>query len=185
MSPNRQELEEQREWRKSEYVISFPYTGDRGRMRGSNYHAPGTLHRPFCRYLTVSRRVVASQPADVFTETLASWEESVKKSGWHTDFTVCSACCDDLIGVLPETRNGKPYDHRTARINAKADKARNRELVDAAVAALRELNASAADLPRGVRSTVTSAIWSLEDWSAKLPVAKVTQESQDSAHETL
>lgn len=109
ITPTRQtprEREEQAEWRSAEFVISFPNFGDRGRMRGSSYHAPGTLHRPSCRYLTVERRAQAWQPARVHAETIHSWEESVRRCGDYTQFKVCTVCCADMVGKV-STSDGK------------------------------------------------------------------------------
>lgn len=90
------EREENAEWRKSEYVISFPDWGDRGRMLGSSAHPTGTLHRPTCRMLTVDRRVLAFAPARVYPTTLESFTKNAHDSGMGGEQKICKHCCRDI-----------------------------------------------------------------------------------------
>jgi hypothetical protein len=101
--------EENRPWRKSEYCISYPNWGDRGRMRGSRVMAPGTLHRPSCRFMAVDYRLNSSNAAQVYVEDKAAFLEILntgrktykKGSGYsvanYKDYKICKVCCADVI----------------------------------------------------------------------------------------
>lgn len=90
-------------WRESDLVISYPNWGDRGRMRGSSVYPPGKLHRPTCRYLAADRRTYASHPSHVYSMTAERWKETVDRVGSYNKHTICTVCCADLKGTLPES----------------------------------------------------------------------------------
>jgi hypothetical protein len=87
--------EQQALWRKSDFVVTIEDTGDRGRMRGSGYHAPLTLHRPSCPTLK-EREKTASNPCDVYSQSIKEWEASKKKVYSAHEHKVCLRCCRDL-----------------------------------------------------------------------------------------
>lgn len=84
-------------WRGSEFVVSYPDTGDRGRMRGSSYYPPGTLHRPTCGLLSEGRRVGAMNPSNVYETTLDEFKELANQHGVGNKFRVCQRCCKDVV----------------------------------------------------------------------------------------
>jgi hypothetical protein len=108
---DRVENERGRSWRTAEYVISYPNWGDRGRMRGSSVSAPGALHRPSCRYLSVEARLGANSPAHVYETTLGQWAADVAKSGSYTEFKVCQVCCAD-VDVPVTVKDDRDHIHR-------------------------------------------------------------------------
>jgi len=101
MTYDRRKNEEDQSWRQAELVISYPNWGDRGRMRGSSASAPGTLHRPTCRFMTVGARLNMNAPSNVYDITLESWAQHIEKTGSYTEYKVCQVCCPDLIGSVP------------------------------------------------------------------------------------
>lgn len=104
---DRAQNERDQEWRRAEFVISYPDWGDRGRMLGSTAMPAGTLHRPRCGHLTVERRLDHRQPAKIYTETKENFfnilrlGRSKSASGYgvvnYRDYKICRLCCADVF----------------------------------------------------------------------------------------
>ena len=86
-----------KEWRAGEFALSYPDVGDRGRMRGSSYHAPGTLHRSTCHHLSAAKREMAFTPASVGSTTLDEFRKLVNRSGVGNRYKICKVCCADVV----------------------------------------------------------------------------------------
>jgi len=76
------------EWRKSEFVTSYP--------GGTRSYATGTLHRSSCRVLSVDARVGCYQPSHVYEITVEKFKERADHYGSGGKCKVCQICCADI-----------------------------------------------------------------------------------------
>lgn len=88
-----------RGWRKSEFVVSYPPKGN---------YVTGTLHRSSCHTLSVEQRQYSQEPNDVYETTLEKFRKGADAYGHGGKVKVCQKCCKDIVVQGHRVEGPKP-----------------------------------------------------------------------------
>lgn len=88
-----------RGWRKSEFVVSYPPKGN---------YVTGTLHRSTCHTLSVEQRQYSREPNNVYATTLERFHKGANAYGHGGKVKVCQKCCKDIVVTGYRMEGQKP-----------------------------------------------------------------------------